>query len=53
MRNAKLGGRSACGSFDPLGDRRTRRGERQVLISNVAIAIAFLFISAVVFGLVG
>ncbi|MCQ4630493.1 hypothetical protein J2Y63_002121 [Shinella sp. BE166] len=53
MSNAKLGGRSTYGSFSATSDRRARRAERQVLVSNIAVVVAFLFVSAVVFGLVG
>ncbi|MGD9478571.1 hypothetical protein [Shinella sp. G-2] len=53
MSNAKLDGRSPYGAFGPVSLRRTRRAERQFLVSNIAIAGAFLFVSAVIFGLVG
>ena len=52
MSNANLDGRSAAGAFGALNTRRTRRAERQILVNNVAVAGAFLFVSAVVFGLV-
>ena len=53
MRNAKLGGRSTYGALPAVSDRRTRRAERQFLVNNIAVAGAFLFVGAVVFGLVG
>ena len=53
MSNAKLDGRSTYGAFGAVSGRRTRRAERQILVSNIAIAGAFLFVSAVIFGLVG
>lgn len=53
MSNAKLGGRSTCDSFGAVSDRRTRRAERQFLISNIVVVLSFVFVSAVVFGLVG
>ena len=53
MSNAKLGGRSTSGSFGAMSDRRARRAERQFLVSNIAVVVAFVFVSAVVFGLVG
>jgi len=53
MSNAKLGGRSTHGSLGVIGNRRQRRAERQFLLSNIVIAGAFLFVGAVVFGLVG
>lgn len=53
MRNAKLGGRSTYGALTAVSDRRTRRAERQFLVNNIAVAGAFLFVGAVVFGLVG
>lgn len=58
MSNANLGGRSTYGSFTAGGltassNRRSRRAERQFLVSNLAIAAAFLFVIAVVCGLVG
>ena len=53
MSNAKLDGRSSYGALGTISDRRARRAERQVLVSNIAVAGAFLFVSAVIFGLVG
>lgn len=53
MSTTKLGGRSTFGSFSVVNDRRARRAERQVLVNNIVVAGAFLFVSAVVFGLVG
>ncbi|MXN45394.1 hypothetical protein GR138_09340 [Shinella kummerowiae] len=53
MSSTKLGGRSTFGSFGAVSDRRARRAERQVLVNNIVVAGAFLFVSAVVFGLVG
>ena len=53
MSNAKLGGRSAYGSPSQAGTRRTRRAGRQVLVNNIAIVGAFLFVSAVVLGFIG
>lgn len=50
MSNAKLDGRSTYGAFAAV---RARRAERQILLSNLVVAGAFLFVSAVVFGLVG
>lgn len=52
MSNAKLDG-SSYGTFSPVSLRRSRRTERQFLINNIAIAVAFLFLSAVIFGLIG
>lgn len=57
MRNAIFGGRSTHSSLDAagagtLGSRRTRRAERQALVSSLAVVSAFLFVSAVVFGLI-
>jgi len=54
MRNAIFGGRSTHGSLDgaTLGSRRIRRAERQALVSNLAVVGAFLFVTAVVFGLI-
>jgi hypothetical protein len=53
MSNAKLGGRSTYGALGAVNDRRTRRADRQFLLSNIVVAVSFLFVSAVVFGLVG
>ena len=53
MSNAKLDGRSTYGTFGAVSDRRARRAERQFLVSNIAVAGAFLFVSAVIFGFVG
>ncbi|MFB9791372.1 MULTISPECIES: hypothetical protein [Shinella] len=53
MSNAKLGGRSSFGPLGAVSDRRTRRAERQLLVNNIAVAGAFLFVSAVIFGFVG
>ena len=53
MRNAKLSGRSTYGAFTPVNDRRSRRAERQFLVNNIAVAGAFLFVGAVIFGLLG
>ena len=53
MSNAKLDGRSMHGAFAAVNNRRARRAERQILVNNVVVAGAFLFVSAVVFGLVG
>ena len=53
MSNAKLDGRSSYGALGTISDRRARRAERQVLVSNIAVAGAFLLVSAVIFGLVG
>ena len=53
MSNAKLDGRSMHGTCGGVNTRRARRAERQILVNNVAVAGAFLFVSAVVFGLVG
>ncbi|WP_411034933.1 hypothetical protein [Shinella sp. BYT-45] len=53
MSNAKLDGRSTYGPFGPAGSRRARRAEKQFLVNNIAVAVAFLFVSAIVFGLVG
>ena len=53
MSNANLDGRSMHGTFGAVNNRRARRAERQILVNNVAVAGAFLFVSAVVFGLVG
>ncbi len=53
MSNVNLGGRSASGSLGPAGTRRSRRAERQTLVNNIVVAGAFLFVSAVVFGLLG
>lgn len=53
MSSTKLGGRSTFGSYGAVNDRRARRAERQVLLNNIIVAGAFLFVSAVVFGLVG
>jgi hypothetical protein len=53
MNNAKLGGRSTYGSFGAVNDRRARRAARQFLVSNIVLVGAFVFVSAVVFGLVG
>jgi hypothetical protein len=47
MSTTKLGGRSTFGSFNAVNDRRAR------LVNNIVVAGAFLFVSAVVFGLVG
>lgn len=52
MSNAKLDGRS-YGAFSPVSLRRSRRAERQILVNNIAVAGAFLFVSAVIFGLIG
>lgn len=52
MSNVKLDGRSAAGALRALNTRRARRAERQILVSNLVVAGAFLFVSAVVFGLV-
>lgn len=53
MSNLKLDGRAAYGTFNSANSRRTRRAERQFLVNNIVVAVAFLFVSAVVFGLVG
>jgi hypothetical protein len=34
------------------GSRRTHRAERQALVSSLAVACAFVFVTAVVFGLI-
>lgn len=52
MSNAKLDGRSMPAAFGALNARRARRAERQIFVNNVIVAGAFLFVSAVVFGLV-
>jgi hypothetical protein len=52
MRNAKLGD-STYGTLGIVSDRRARRAERQFLVNNIAVVGAFLFVGAVVFGLVG
>jgi len=52
MSNAKLGGRFNPGPLG-AGNRRTRRAGRQVLVNNIAIVGAFLFVSAVVLGFIG
>lgn len=56
MRNASFGGRSTHGSIGPgglgtFGNRRARRAERQAIVNNLAIAAAFVFVTAVIFGL--
>ena len=62
MSNAKLGGHSSHGCLGPAGNRRTRRvrarfvfigAGRQVLVNNIAVVGAFLFVSAVVLGFIG
>jgi len=53
MNNAKFGGRSGYGAVATMNSRRARRADRQFLVNNALIACAFLFVSAVVFGLVG
>lgn len=53
MSSTKLDGRSTYGAFSPVSTRRARRAERQIFVNNIAIAGAFLFVSAVIFGLVG
>ncbi|MBO9628901.1 hypothetical protein [Shinella sp. WSJ-2] len=53
MSNAKLDGRSTYGALGAINDRRARRAERQILVSNIAVVGAFLFVSAVIFGFVG
>lgn len=53
MSNAKLDGRSTYGVLGAVNGRRTRRAERQILISNIAVVGAFVFVSAVIFGFVG
>lgn len=53
MSSAKLDSRSTYGALSAVSDRRARRAGRQVLVSNIAIVGAFLFVGAVVFGLVG
>lgn len=53
MRNA-ISGRSTHGfpGAAAFGSRRARRAERQALVSGLAVVCAFLFVAAVVFGLV-
>ena len=51
MRNAGFSGRSTQATV-VAATRRTRRAERQFLVSNLAIVSAFIFVTAVVFGLV-
>ena len=53
MSNVKLDGRSTYGSFGAISGRRTRRAERQFLVNNIIVAGAFLFVGAIVLGLVG
>ncbi len=53
MSNAKLDSRCMHGAFAAVNIRRARRAERQILVNNVAVAGAFLFVGAVIFGLVG
>ncbi|MGB3814637.1 MAG: hypothetical protein WA950_15565 [Shinella sp.] len=53
MSNAKLDSRTTYGAFVSVNGRRARRAERQVVLNNIVVAGAFLFVSAVVFGLVG
>lgn len=50
MRDMKFDSRATYATF---GSRRARRAERQALVSTVLFAGAFIFVSAVVFGLVG
>lgn len=52
MSDAKLDGYSTHATFG-VNTRRARRAERQILVNNVAVAGAFLFVGAVIFGLVG
>ena len=52
MSNAKLDGRFVAGASGTLNVRRARRAERQILVNNVIVAGAFIFVSALVFGLV-
>ena len=52
MSNVKLGGHSSHGCLGPSGTRRSRRAERQVLVNNVAVVGAFLFVGAVVLGFI-
>jgi hypothetical protein len=50
MRDMKFDSRATYATF---GSRRARRAERQALVSTVLFAGAFMFVSAIVFGLVG
>jgi hypothetical protein len=53
MSSARLEGRSTYETLGAISDRRARRAGRQVLVSNVVFFLAFLFVGAVVLGLVG
>ena len=53
MSNAKLDGRSTYGALGAINDRRARRAERQVLVSNIAVVGAVLLVSAGGFGVGG
>ncbi|HSX74067.1 MAG TPA: hypothetical protein VLG73_07705 [Shinella sp.] len=53
MTNAKLDGRAGSVAFGSTNDRRARRARQQALVNQVVITGAFLFVGAVVFGLVG
>ncbi|CAK7260047.1 hypothetical protein KYK30_12320 [Shinella yambaruensis] len=53
MSNAKLEGRPGYLPFGIANDRRARRARQQALVNQIVITGAFLFVGAVVFGLVG
>ena len=53
MSSTGLNGHSTSGAFGAMSVRRARRAERQLIVNNLAVALAFLFVSAMVFGLVG
>lgn len=50
MNNTRLNGHSA---FGVVSVRRARRAERQLIVNNFAVALAFLFVGAMVLGIVG
>jgi hypothetical protein len=53
MSNARLNSHSTSGPIGTLSVRRARRAERQLIVNNLAVAAVFLFVGAMVFGLVG
>lgn len=53
MSSTRLNDHSTSGAFGAMSVRRARRAERQLIVNNLAVALAFLFVSAMVFGLVG
>jgi hypothetical protein len=59
MRNADIDEKSTLGSLlgggcpTVINTHRSRRAGRELLISNIVFGVAFLFVTSIIFGLVG